>query len=376
MITHGFSRAPLSRRRFLAGCSLTLAACASGNAAPAPPAGDRAPEARFYDRLKNGTVRCRLCPRDCIIPPGRAGFCRVRENQNGTLRSRVYGRPVVRHADPVEKKPFFHVWPGTQTFSLATVGCNMACAFCQNYDIATATPDEIHAPFLPPATLASQARAAGCRSIAFTYSEPIVFYEYTADCARAARDLGLGRLMISNGFIQAEPLRDLLPLLTAVKIDLKSFEEEFYRRVCNGRLQPVLDTLTRIRDAGVWLEVVTLLIPGLNDSTETLKRLAGWLAGRLSPDVPFHLSRFHPAYKMRHLPPTPYASLLRARELARQEGCRFVYLGNAPGLGGEATLCPGCGAPVVTRHGYRVDAIRLQNGACPECGKPVPGLWR
>ena len=374
MITHGFSRAPLSRRRFLAGCSLTLAACASGNAAPAPPAGDRVPEARFYDRLKNGTVRCRLCPRDCIIPPGRAGFCRVRENQNGTLRSRVYGRPVVRHADPVEKKPFFHVWPGTQTFSLATVGCNMACAFCQNYDIATATPDEIHAPFLPPATLASQARAAGCRSIAFTYSEPIVFYEYMADCARAARDLGLGRLMISNGFIQAEPLRDLLPLLTAVKIDLKSFEEEFYRRVCNGRLQPVLDTLTRIRDADVWLEVVTLLIPGLNDSDEELRGAARFLR-EISPTIPWHVTGFSPTYRMLDRPPTPLATLRRAREIGLEEGLVHVYHGNVRDEGGEDTRCPDCGALLIARHGFHSRIEALAGGRCTACEREVAGVW-
>ncbi len=366
----------LSRRRFLTGCGMALAACAMAKGDPPVPPGEPDPkEALFYDKMKGGAVRCRLCPRGCVIPNGRFGFCRVRQNRNGALRSLVYGHPVTLVADPIEKKPFFHVRPGSKAFSLATVGCNIACKFCQNYDISMASPSDAPIPFRSPAEIAALAKAAGCGAVAFTYTEPIVFYEYMADCARAARDLGLGSVMVSNGFIEEAPLKALLPLLTAVKIDLKSFSESFYKEVCAGRLQPVLDTLKQLHEGGTWTEVVTLLIPGLNDSPDEIKRLAAWLAANTGPTVPLHFSRFHPAYRMRNLPPTPYDTLRTARELALKEGCRFVYIGNAPGLGGEDTACPACGELVVKRRGYSIEANRLKNGVCPACGKPVPGVW-
>jgi pyruvate formate lyase activating enzyme len=369
----------LTRRRFLAGCGLTLAACATGcgsrpaETPPDPAAGGH--EARFYEKLADREVQCALCPRECRILPGRRGFCKVRENREGRLVSLVYGRPVALNVDPIEKKPFFHVRPGAAAFSLATAGCNFTCQFCQNYDIAQASPEEVKAADLPPAEVVRRARLAQAPLLAFTYSEPVVFYEYMADCARAAREAGIGSVMVSNGFISPRALTDLLPLLTAVKIDLKGFTESFYSDVCGGSLQPVLDTLKVLKEKKIWTEVVTLVIPGLNDSEAELRKLSAWVAAELGPDVPLHFSRFSPLYRMRNLPPTPYDTLKKARALAVKEGCRYVYIGNAAGLGGENTACPACGQVVVERIGNRVLSNTLKNGSCPACSAAVAGLW-
>ncbi len=375
-MTQAFHERPLTRRHFLTGCALAAAGCTLGRADPAAaPAATPLHEALFYEKTGGLGVRCGLCPRGCVIPPGRHGFCRARENRGGTLYTLVYGRPIALNVDPIEKKPFFHVHPGARAFSLATVGCNFICAFCQNYDISQAAPGDVAAPLRTPAEIAQSARESGCGLLAFTYTEPTVYYEYMADCARAARDLGLGSVMVSNGFISAPALAALAPLLTAVKIDLKSFSDSFYRETCGGRLQPVLDTLKRLTAGGTWTEVVTLLIPTLNDNDDEIKRLAAWMARELGPQVPLHFSRFSPLYRLRNLPPTPYATLQKARALAMKEGCQFVYIGNAPGLGGEATACPACGKVVIERLGNRVEANRLKEGHCPDCGKKVPGLW-
>ncbi len=358
---------------------MALAACAAGcggKPAPPPPSPATGREARFYDKRADREVQCRLCPRECVILPGQRGFCKVRENQAGTLVSRVHGFPVALHVDPVEKKPFFHVRPGAQAFSLGTAGCNFTCQFCQNYDISQAAPEDIPAPARSPGELVEQARQAGCTLMAFTYSEPVVFYEYMADCARAARDAGIGSVMVSNGYINPKPLAELLPLLTAVKIDLKGFTEAFYGDTCGGRLQPVLDTLKLLKEHKTWTEVVTLVIPGLNDSASELSRLAAWVAAEMGPRVPLHFSRFMPMYRMRNLPPTPYETLKQARALALKEGCQFVYIGNAPGLGGENTACPACGQTVIERFGNRVLENRLKAGACPACNAAIPGVWR
>jgi pyruvate formate lyase activating enzyme len=369
----------LTRRHFLTGCGMAAAAVAcagcgvesSFGAAPE----ESLHEALFYDKLEARVVRCRLCPRGCVIPPGKHGFCRARENRDGTLRSLVYGRPVALNIDPIEKKPFFHVRPGSQAFSMATVGCNIACKFCQNYDISQAAPADVAVPFRTPAEIASRAKASGCGLLAFTYTEPTIYYEYMADCARAARDLGLGSVMVSNGYMSEPAMTALTPLLTAIKIDLKSFSDSFYKDVCGGRLQPVLDNLKRLAASGVWTEVVTLVIPTLNDRADEIQRLAAWVAKEMGPHVPLHFSRFTPMYRMRNLPPTPYDTLRMARTLALKEGCQFVYIGNAAGLGGEDTACPACGEIVIKRIGNRIESNRLKEGNCPACGKKVAGIW-
>jgi len=368
-----------SRRQFLATGALAILGWPflrerGSPPPPVPPSSER--EADFYDKRPNGVVACRLCPRGCLIPRGKRGTCRVRENREGRLMALAYGRAVALTPDPIEKKPFFHVLPGQRAFSLATVGCNFACRFCQNFDISQASPEEIPVPVRSPDEIVRMARASQCATLAFTYTEPVVFYEYMADCAKAGREAGLRSLMISNGFIRPEPMKALLPHLAAVKIDFKAFSDSFYRDVCEGRLQPVLDIMKLVAQSGVWLEIVTLLIPTLNDGEDEIRRLCAWIAAELGPDVPLHFSRFHPAYKLRSLPPTPYETLLRAREIGREEGLHFVYIGNAPGLGGEVTSCPACGTPVIRRQGFQVLENRLSEGRCPSCQKAIPGLWK
>ncbi len=368
----------ISRRRFVATGTLAVLGWPVTRGSPISPTAslqNNQREADFYEKRLDGAVVCNLCPRGCVIGAGKRGYCRIRENRGGRLVALTYGKAVALTPDPIEKKPFFHVLPGHRAFSLATVGCNFACSFCQNYNISQATPEEIPTPFRSPAEIVRLARETQCHTLAFTYTEPVVFYEYMADCARAARAAGLRSLMISNGYIREEPMRALLPMLTAVKIDFKSFSESFYRDICAGRLTPVLDTLKRVVRSGVWLEIVTLLIPTLNDSEEEIRRLCGWILKELGPDIPLHFSRFHPAYRLRNLPPTPYDTLQKARTIGIQEGLHFVYIGNAPGLGGEDTACPSCKQTVIRRRGFQILENRIPDGVCPSCHTPLPGRW-
>jgi pyruvate formate lyase activating enzyme len=279
------------------------------------------------------------------------------------------------HNDPIEKKPFFHVYPGSRAFSIATVGCNIECRFCQNWEISQANPDDVRVPFMPPAEVARAAVREKCRTVAYTYSEPTIYWEYMADCARAARDLGLGNVVVSNGFIAERPLRELCGLVSAIKIDFKAFSEKFYADVCSGQFEPVKRTLLRLSDSGVWYEIVVLLIPGMNDGADEVRRMAAWVVKELGPDVPLHFTRFHPEYKLRDLPPTPPASLYRARSIAMAEGCRFVYTGNMPGGEGDSTYCPQCHGTVVQRVGFWSVSPGLKEGKCHPCGAAIPGLW-
>jgi len=310
-----------------------------------------------------------------MVPDGRRGYCRVRENRKGRYFTLVYGRPCASNVDPIEKKPLFHVYPGSKAYSIATVGCNIHCKFCQNWDISQARPEDVPVPYRGPGEIATLAARSGARTIAYTYSEPIIFYEYMADCARAGKERGVESVMVSNGFIAAEPLRELFPLMKAIKIDLKAFTPSFYQDVCDGMLQPVLNTLERLAGSGVWFEIVVLLIPTLNDKPDELKRLAAWVVKKLGPEVPVHFTRYQPLYRLRNLPPTPTETLLRARELALGEGCHFVYTGNVPGLPGEDTICPSCKQVVIRRYGYRVLENAIQDGCCSHCQRPVPGVW-
>jgi pyruvate formate lyase activating enzyme len=365
----------VTRREFLVAAGSAAACAALRSRAQAGEPEPPPVEAEFYDRLPGGAVRCRLCPFECTVPDGGRGRCRVRANRGGRYYTLVHGRPVARNVDPVEKKPFFHVLPGSRSYSLATVGCNIECRFCQNWNISQARPEDVPAPHVSPAEIAEAARRASAATMAFTYSEPIVFYEYMRDCAREGRRAGIASLMVSNGMIREEPLRRLAPDLAAVKIDLKAFTQKFYEEVCGGQLQPVLDTLKRLRALGVWTEIVVLLIPTLNDAPEETRRLAAWVARELGPDVPLHFTRFHPDYRLKNLPPTPPETLLRARADAMAEGCRFVYAGNLPGNEGEHTYCPGCRKPLIRRYHFTILSNTLRDGRCPDCAAPVPGLW-
>ena len=251
----------------------------------------------------------------------------------------------------------------------------MTCTFCQNWEIAQIGPEDAPGAPLSPEQAASLAKASGARTMAYTYNEPTVFYEYMLDCAKAGREQGVESIIISNGFIKAEPQKRLFPHVKAIKIDLKAFSEEFYRNVCSAELQPVLEALKRVADAGVWFEIVTLIIPSLNDSADEIKRMTEWIVKELGRDVPVHFSRFHPAYKLRNLPPTPLETLFRARRLAQEQGCRFVYVGNVPGQEGQNTLCPSCESLLIERYGFRVLKNKLVNGTCPSCKTAIPGVW-
>lgn len=360
----------ISRREFIAGTGMALAAgCVLGAESAS---GEPALEARWYSKLDKGIVACRLCPRECVVPPGKRGYCRVRENRNGVYYSLSYGHPVTVHTDPIEKKPFYHVYPGSKAYSLATVGCNIECRFCQNWEISQARPEDMPVPYTSPAKIASSAAAQGAKTIAFTYSEPTVFSEYVVDCAKAGRDAGVESIVITNGFITAGAQKDILPLVRAVKVDLKSFSQDFYEKVCSGQLQPVLDSLKRIKDSGTWYEIVVLLITGLNDNPDEHKRMAAWIVKELGPDVPVHFTQYHPAYKITNIPPTPVPVVQHATNIAAAEGCRYAYCGNVPGVGAN-TYCPSCKNLVVERYGFSI--LKDSGGKCDKCGAKIPGIW-
>ncbi len=332
-------------------------------------------EASWYRKLDGLRVECQLCPQGCAVADLERGTCGVRENRGGTYYTLVHGAACSAHVDPIEKKPLFHVLPGELAFSFATAGCNVECKFCQNWEISQFRPEQVEAVWLPPEAIPGLARRAGAKLTAATYSEPVVFWEYVRDVAQAARAAGVRPTVVSNGYIQEQALRDVLPLLAAVKVDLKSFSDEFYRQQVRGRLEPVLKALEAIRASGTWLEIVVLLIPTLNDSEAEVRDLARWVKAHLGPDVPVHFTRFHPTYRLTNLPPTPVATLERAHQVARAEGLHFVYLGNVPGHPAESTRCPGCGAVVIRRVGFQVTANGLKDGACAGCGRAIPGVW-
>jgi pyruvate formate lyase activating enzyme len=375
----------LSRRRLALLAAGGAAAWALPRPAPAQPprpAGDRidpdelpAREASWYRRLAENRVECGLCPRACQVADAERGACGVRENRRGTYVTLVHGAACTVHLDPIEKKPFFHLLPGSSALSFATAGCNVECKFCQNWEISQFRPEQVKSFWLPPEEIAAATRRARAPLACATYSEPVVFWEYVRDTAAACRQWGVRTVVVSNGYIQEQPLKEVLPLLAGIKIDLKSFREPFYRDVVRGELKPVLKAIETVRAAGVWLELVVLLIPTLNDSDGELHDLARWVRGTLGPDVPLHLTRFHPTYRLTNLPPTPVATLERAVAIARAEGLNFVYLGNVPGHEGEHTTCPGCRTVLIRRVGFVVRENVLKAGRCPTCGRAISGVW-
>jgi pyruvate formate lyase activating enzyme len=333
-------------------------------------------QAALWEKWRGGPrVHCFLCAHHCRIDPGDLGLCGVRENRDGVLYTLVYGCPVSTAVDPIEKKPLFHFLPGSLSFSLATVGCNFTCRFCQNADISQMPREQgkIVGRPLSPGEVVAAAQAAGCASISYTYTEPTIFYEYARDCARLATTAGLKNVFVTNGYMTAETLADIDGHLHAANVDLKSFSDEFYRTVVGARLKPVLDSIRRLWDMGVWLEVTTLLIPGRNDGDDELRSLASFLVS-ISPDIPWHVSRFHPTYRLLDVPSTPLASVERALRIGREEGLCYVYGGNVPGHSSEATMCPDCGAEVIERQGLRMRANVISDGRCPRCGRGIAGV--
>lgn len=326
-------------------------------------------------RHGGGYVKCALCPKGCLISEGRRGDCRVRENRGGVLYTMAYGNPCAVHVDPIEKKPFFHFLPGSMAFSLATGGCNLHCLYCQNWEISQVAPEDTPMVQMPPEEVISAALRSGSRSIAFTYSEPTVFYEYMFDTAAQARAAGLRSVVISAGYINSEPLRELCRVVDAIKIDLKGINEDFYRDVCAATLQPVLAAISQIGASGAHLEIVNLVVPTLNDAMEDMRRLARWVRDTVGPDVPLHFSRFSPLYRLQRLPPTPVQRLHEAREIALAEGLRYVYIGNVAGDPGSHTYCPRCGRVVIARSGFSVLEMHLAEGRCAYCGQEIAGVW-
>ena len=332
--------------------------------------------ALHWKKEGKSNVRCSLCPRGCFIPDGSRGHCRVRKNNGGRLETLVYGNLCSLNLDPIEKKPFFHVLPGADAFSLATPGCNIECLFCQNWEISQFRPDQLETAEMSPDAVVKEALRRGAKAIAFTYSEPTVWFEYMRDICSAAEGTPLKRVLVSNGYIQKAPQQELLRHLDAVKIDFKSFSEKFYSDVCSAHLRPVLDSLERVKSAGVWLEMVLLTVPTLNDNPRELAAMTRWIVQRLGSDVPLHFTRFYPMYKLKNLPPTPVKTLERAREIALDAGLCFAYAGNVPGHPGENTYCPSCNGILIQRDGYTIVKNNIVDGRCSHCKTSAPGIWK
>jgi len=332
-------------------------------------------EALYYERLDGQAVQCKLCPRQCMIIKGNRGFCGVRENQNGTLYTLVFAKPVAIHIDPIEKKPLFHFLPGSSAFSVATAGCNLKCKFCQNWEISQRRPEEVEYIYLEPKELVQKAFASASPVIAYTYSEPTIFYEYMLETAKIAKERGLKNIMHSCGFINEAPLRELAKYLDAVNIDLKGFSDDYYAKLSEASLEPVLKTLKLLKELGVPIELTTLIVPGYNDDSDSLTRMCFWIKENLGPDTPLHFSRFYPMYKLASLYPTPIETLEKARQIAFNCGLNYVYIGNIPSNLAENTYCPRCKNLIIERKGYLVVQNNLESGRCKFCNERIPGVW-
>ncbi|HPO16622.1 MAG TPA: AmmeMemoRadiSam system radical SAM enzyme [Candidatus Hydrogenedentes bacterium] len=320
-------------------------------------------------------VQCELCPKGCIIEPGQSGECRVRVNIDGKLTAVTYGYPCTVHIDPIEKKPLYHFLPATATFSLATVGCNLHCKNCQNWEISQENPENIQASFLPPDKIAAFSKREGCASVSFTYTEPSVYYEYALDSCIAAHEAGIKTILVTAGYLNPEPVKKLYQHVDAARIDIKSMSEEFYRDICSATLAPVLNTCVQAKGLGCHIEIIHLVIPTLNDTDDGFKKLAKWIVENLGKETPLHFSRFFPQYNMRHLPPTPDETLDRACAIAKSEGILYFYQGNVQNHHNENTVCPKCGQLLIERVGYRILQNTLSNGKCPACGTEIYGVW-
>jgi len=371
------SAASLNRREFISGTAAFIAALSAGvGLSTNADSGEKLKEARYYERLENEDVRCLLCPKKCVVGNRERGYCGVRENRKGTYYTLVYAEPCAIHLDPVEKKPFFHVLPSSTALSFSTVGCNMECKFCQNWQISQTRPEQAYSVYTPPEAIVKKAVQTGASSIAYTYGEPVIFIEYMQDVSREARKKNIKNLVVTNGYINEKPLDDLCDLVDAIKIDLKAFEEKYYKDICSAELKPVLDSIARIFKQGVWLEIVYLMVPTLNDDKKLVSDMAKWLLDNTADYVPVHFSRFYPQYRLKNLPPTPVSSLETAAEILMDEGMKFVYVGNVPGHKYESTYCPKCRNRIIYREGYRVKSINIVNGRCAYCGEKIPGIWQ
>ena len=333
-------------------------------------------EAMLHEKLADQRVRCHLCAHRCRIDPEKRGICGVRQNREGVLYALTYGMLIAENVDPIEKKPLFHVYPASKSFSIATVGCNFSCEFCQNHEISQWSGEIVEIPGrpTPPADIVERAVQTGSKTISYTYTEPTIYFEYALDTARLAHDRGLKNVFVTNGYMTREALEALAPCLDAANVDLKSFRDDFYRRQCGARLAPVLESLRKMKEMGIWVEVTTLLIPGLNDSEEELHDMASFVAS-LGLETPWHISRFHPRYHMQQRSATSAAAIHRAVEIGRACGMKYVYSGNLPGDEGENTSCFHCGGLLISRHGFQIEQMNLAGSACSRCGTTLEGIF-
>ncbi len=335
-----------------------------------------AKEAFFYKRLKGNYVNCQLCPRGCTIPEGGKGFCRVRENRGRRLYTLVYSRPCSVNVGPIEKAPFYHFLPGHKRLCISTVGCNLRCKYCHNWPISQVKPGEVKEYDLSPEEVVKEAKRLNLTSISFTYTEPTVFYEYLYDIAKLAKKEGIRSSVVSNGYIEAEPLKRLLRVVDAVKVDLKGFTKRFYQEVCSAELTPVLDTLKLLKEEGAYFEIVNLIVPTLNDSPSEIRKMCQWIKENLGRDVPLHFTRFTPAYRLTHLLSTPIQKLEEAYKIAKEVGLNYVYIGNVPGHIHNSTFCSKCQRRLIHRVHFSTLENNIEDGKCKFCGNKIPGIWR
>ena len=332
-------------------------------------------EAKYYKKIQNNKVKCTLCPHECILSLEKVGICRTRKNINNKLYSLAYSNPVAVNIDPVEKKPLYHFYPASSTFSIATAGCNLSCKNCQNSTISQISPAEIDSYDLPPEQVVEMAVKKNCKSISYTYTDPVVFYEYTLETAKLAHKLGLKNIIISAGYINQEPLLELIPFIDAANIDIKSFDDNLYRKINGAKLQPVLDTLQTLNESNVWLEITYLLIPGVNNSTTMIDKMCKWLVENGFQDTPLHFSRFYPTYKMLDKKSTSLSELQKAEKIAKHNGIKYVYIGNVTGNESENTYCSNCNKIIVSRNGYSAKKVNFIDGVCGNCGESIVGKW-
>ncbi|MCG2712910.1 MAG: AmmeMemoRadiSam system radical SAM enzyme [Candidatus Omnitrophica bacterium] len=336
----------------------------------------REKEALYYKTLKDNSVQCLHCPHNCTVKDGKRGFCRIKENKKGKFFNIVYANPCAVHIDPIEKKPFFHFLPGSRSLSIATAGCNLRCKFCQNWQISQAAPEQVEAVYLSPEDIALKAVQTKSRSIAYTYTEPMVWYEFALDTAVIAKKNGTKNVMHTNGYVNPVPLRGICTHLNAINVDLKAFSEEYYSQVCSGSLKQILENLIIIKkEMGVWLELTNLIVPSLNDNPDQIRKMCEWIYKNLGPDVPVHFSRFFPIYKLSTLPPTPVSTLESAHKIAIDSGLKFSYIGNLPGNPAESTYCPKCKKELIKRAGYTIVKNVLNGSICPYCNESIAGVF-
>ncbi|MEA3515220.1 MAG: AmmeMemoRadiSam system radical SAM enzyme [Nanoarchaeota archaeon] len=331
-------------------------------------------ECMFYEKLKENTVQCHLCPRHCMIAEGKRGNCKVRENQKGKLYSLVYAKPCAIAIDPIEKKPLYHFMPGSSVYSIGTAGCNLHCKFCQNWTTSQARPEDITPMTLTPKQLVEEAEYHGCHAIAYTYNEPIIFYEYALDCAKLAKKKGIKNIIVCNGFINQEPLKEWCKYIDAANIDLKAFTDKFYKQMTGAWIKPVLESIKILKKQGIWLEITNLMIPTLNDKPAEIKKMCKWIKENIGTTTPLHFTAFYPCFKLLDVPPTPKETLLKAKSIADKEGLKYVYVSNVPAEKESNTYCPKCRNLIIERGQFNITQNNISKGKC-SCGYKADGIW-